>query len=154
MLPVREFLVGRLRGSHVLTVCVSETQAARVKFEDAHREIIDLTLKAAPELKDEETVVLPSPRLPSTVRLRRRHGNSGSHVAVHCLVEGEGGDLRLRRMRGALHEKCPKLATWSVDGRTSILILEADDIQLSNASLLGGHPKPATDGHLKTGHHG
>jgi hypothetical protein len=134
-LPVREFLVGRLRGSHVLTVRISETQAARVKFEDAHREIIELTLQAAPKLKDEETIVLPSTRLPFTVQLHRRHGNSGSHVAVHCLIEGEGEDLRLQRMRRALNDKCPKLSAWSADGRTSILILEANDIQLSNASL-------------------
>lgn len=134
MLPVRQFLVGRLPGSHVLTVRVSQTQAARVKFEDAHREIIELTLRAAPELKDGETIVLSSARLPFTVQLHRRHGNRGSHVAIHCLIDGDGEDLRLQRMRRALNDKCPKLATWSADGRTSILILEANDIQLSNAS--------------------
>lgn len=133
ILPVREFLVGRLPGSHVLAVRVSETQAARIKFEEAHKEIIELTLQAAPKLKDEETIVLPSTKLPFTVQLHRRRGDRGSHVAVHCLIEGDGEDLRLQRMRRALSDKCPKLATWCLDGRTSVLVLEANDIQLSNA---------------------
>jgi len=133
MLPVREFLIGRLPGSHVLAVRVSETQAARIKYEEAHKKIIELTLQAAPKLKDEETIVLPSTKLPFTVQLHRRHGNGGSHVAVHCLIEGDGEDLRLQRMRRALNDKCPKLAAWCGDGRTSVLVLEANDIQLSNA---------------------
>jgi hypothetical protein len=113
-------------------VRVSETHAARIKYAEAHKEIIALTLEAAPKLKDEETVVLPSAKLPFTLQLHRRHGK-GSHVAVHCLIEGDGEDLRLQRMRRALNDKCPKLATWAGDGRTSVLVLEADDIQLSNA---------------------
>jgi hypothetical protein len=36
-------------------------------------------------------------------------------------------------MRRALNDKCPKLATSAADGRTSVLVLEANDIQLSNA---------------------
>jgi len=35
-------------------------------------------------------------------------------------------------MRRALNEKCPKLALWAADERTSVLVLEANDIQLSN----------------------
>jgi hypothetical protein len=132
ILPVREFLVGRLPGSHVLSVRVTETQAARIKYEDAHKEIIELTMQTAPRLKDGETAVLPSTKLPFTVQLHRRHG-SGSHVAVHCLIEGDGEDLRLQRIRRALNDKCPKLAAWAGHGRTSVLVLEANDIQLSNA---------------------
>jgi hypothetical protein len=131
ILPVREFLVGRLLGSHVLAVRVSETAVARMKYAEAHKEIIELTLAAAATLKDEQTVVLPSTKLPFAVQLHRRHGN-GSHVAIHCLIEGEGEDLRLHRMRRALKDKCPKLVAWARDGRTSVLALEANDIQLSN----------------------
>ncbi|HEY9463662.1 MAG TPA: hypothetical protein VIR54_11270 [Vicinamibacterales bacterium] len=32
----------------------------------------------------------------------------------------------------ALEDKCPKLAAWAADGRTSVLVLEPNDIQLSN----------------------
>jgi hypothetical protein len=134
ILPVREFLIGRLPGSHVLAVRVSETQAARIKYAEAHEEIIALTLEAASKLKDGETVLLPSTKLPFTVQLHRRHGNSdASHVAVHCLIEGDDEGLRLQRMQRALNDKCPKLAAWTGDGRTSVLVLEANDIQLSNA---------------------
>ena len=134
ILPVREFLRSRLPGSHVLAVRVSETEVARLRYEDAHREIIALTLATAPTLADGETVLLPSTKLPFTVQLHRRSG-SGSHVAVHCLIDGDGDDLRLQRMRRALQDKCPKLALWAADGRTSVLVLEANDIQLSNASV-------------------
>jgi hypothetical protein len=96
--------------------------------------MLELTLRAAPQLKDDETVVLESMKLPFTVQLHRRHG-AGSHVAVHCLIEGEGDDLRLQRMRRALNDKCPKLSAWASDNRTSVLLLEANDIQLSNASV-------------------
>jgi hypothetical protein len=132
MLPVREFLAGRLPGSHVLAVRISETQVARIKYAEAHKEIIELALQTAPKLKDDDTVVLPSAKLPFTVQLHRRHGD-GSHVAVHCLIEGDSEDLRLQRMRRALNDKCPKLVAWASDGRRSILVLEANDIQLSNS---------------------
>ena len=54
---------------------------------------------------------------------------------MHCLIEGDGEQLRLERMRRALDNKCPKLAVWAADGRRSVLVLEADDIQLSNCWL-------------------
>jgi hypothetical protein len=127
-------LAGRLPGTYVLAVLLRETKEARIKYADAHEEIVSLTLKAAPQLKDEETVVLPSERLPFGVRLHRRHGN-GSEVFVHCLIEGNGEALRLERMRRALADKCPKLKKWCADGRTSILVLEANDIQLSNCGV-------------------
>jgi hypothetical protein len=134
IVPVRDLLVGRLAGSHVLTVQFSETQTAKINYADAHKEILTLTLEAAPKLKDGETIVLPSTRLPFMVRLHRRHGK-GSHVAVHCFIEGNGEELRLERMRRALTDKCPKLAAWAADGRKSVLVLEADDIQLSNSEV-------------------
>ena len=134
VVPVREMLAGRLPGTYVLAVRLRETKAARIKYTDAHEEIVRLTLKAAPKLKDHETVTLSSDRLRFTVQLHRRHGNS-SQVFVHCFIEGDGEQLRLERMRRALDNKCPKLAVWAADGRRSVLVLEADDIQLSNCWL-------------------
>ena len=124
-------LAGCLPGTYVLAVGLRETKEARITYADAHEEIVRLTLEAAPKLKDNETVNLSSERLPFTVQLHRRHGNS-SQVFVHCLVEGDGDQLRLERMRRALDDKCPKLAVWAADGRESILVLQAYDIQLSN----------------------
>jgi hypothetical protein len=108
LLPVRDFLAGRLPGSHVLVVRVTETQAARINYTEAHKEIIRLVLESAPKLNDDETLSLPSEILPFTVQLHRRHGR-GSHVAVHCLIEGDGNELRLQRMRRALNDKVSKI---------------------------------------------
>jgi hypothetical protein len=54
---------------------------------------------------------------------------------VHCLIEGDGEDLRLQRMRRALNDKCPKLSAWAGESGISVLVREANDIQLSNASV-------------------
>ena len=43
---------------------------------------------------------------------------------------------RLERIRRTLDDKCPKLAAWTNDGRTSVLALESNDIQLSNAFVI------------------
>jgi hypothetical protein len=32
-------------------------------------------------------------------------------------------------------------------------VLAFTELRFSNSMILRGHPKPATDGHLKTGHH-
>ena len=84
---------------------------------------------------DGQTVVLRSDRVPFGVLLHRRHGN-GSRVLVRRVIAGEGGELRLKRVRRAFSGKCPKLAAWSGDGRVSVLVLEANDIQLSNVGLV------------------
>jgi hypothetical protein len=134
MLPVREALASVLPGSHVVAVRASETKAARIKYGYAHREIIRLALDAATSLKDGDTVFLQATTLPFSVALHRRSGE-GSHVALHCDIEGDGDELRLDRMRRALDAKCPKLAKWAGNSRKSVLLLEADDIQHSNVSV-------------------
>ena len=135
IVPVRERLAGCVAGTYVLVVSFRETKKARINYVDAHKEIVRLTLEAAPKLDDGGTIILPSGRLPFNVQLHRRHGK-GSQVFVHCLVEGDGEVLRLERMRRALADKCPKLKMWAADERTSILVLEANDIQLSNANVV------------------
>lgn len=51
---------------------------------------------------------------------------NGRFLAVH----------RGERIRRALDAKCPKLATWAREGRSSVLIIEADDIQHSNVFVV------------------
>ena len=135
ILPVRDMLAGRLPGTYVLTVLLSEAKEARVPYEQVHQEIGRLTLEKAAAMGDGETIVLESDRLTFPVQLRRRHGNR-SQVFVHCAIVGERDALRLTRVRRAFEDKCPKLAAWSVDGRASVLVLEANDIQLSNVFLV------------------
>jgi hypothetical protein len=73
--------------------------------------------------------------MPFSVQLRRRNGK-GSRAVVNCLIAGEGEALRLERVRRAFDAKCPKLAAWSGNDRVSVLVLEANDIQHSNYSLV------------------
>jgi hypothetical protein len=68
-------------------------------------------------------------------QLHRRHGK-GSQVFVRCAIDGDDEALRLQRIRRAFEDKCPKLAAWSLDGRLSVWVLEANDIQLSNFPLV------------------
>ena len=135
ILPARASLADRLPGTYVLSVLVRETKEARARYEQVQEEIVRLTLETAPRMQDGHAVVLQSDRVPFGVQLRGRHGR-GSQVFVHSVITGEGDALRLARVRKAFDDNCPKLAAWSVDGRVSVLVLEANDIQPSNAFLV------------------
>ena len=135
LVPVKETLAGRLPGRFALAVRETETSAARLNFAVAHQEVARLVLKAVNGLKVGETVTLRSKILPFELRLHLRF-KEDSRLILYTDIEGDPVELRLERVRRALDAKCPKLATWTRDGRTSVLIFEADDIQHSNASVV------------------
>jgi uncharacterized protein (DUF2249 family) len=135
LVPVKDMLAGRLRGRFALAVREAETSAARVDFAQAHREVARLVLEASDRLKVGETVTLASNVLPFELRLHLRF-KEDSCLILYTDIEGDPEELRLERVRRALDAKCPKLAHWSREGRTSILILEADDIQHSNVFVV------------------
>lgn len=135
LVPVKQALAGRLPGRFALAVREAETSAARVNFEAAHQEIVRLVLGAVDGLKVGDTVTLRSDQLPFELRLHFRFRND-SLLVLYTDIEGNPDELRLERVRRALDAKCPKLATWASDGRTSVLILEADDIQHSNYAVV------------------
>lgn len=65
-----------------------------------------------------------------------RHKDS-SNLILYSDIQGDPEKRRLERIRRALADKCEKLASWAKkDGRTSILALESNDIQLSNAFVI------------------
>jgi hypothetical protein len=94
----------------------------------AHREVGRRILEAADRLNVGETVALASKVLPFELRLHLRF-KEDSRLILYTDIEGDPEELRLERVRRALDAKCPKLANWARKGRTSILIIEADDIQ-------------------------
>jgi hypothetical protein len=51
-----------------------------------------------------------------------------SSVVLYSDIEGDPDALWLERVRRAFDEKCPKLAVWASEGRTSLLVLESNDI--------------------------
>ena len=130
---MKERLAGRLPGRFALAVAAADTAAARVNFAVAHREIERLILENAGQLAIGETVTLASELVPFTMRLHLRF-KGDSRLILYSDIEGDADQLRVDRLGVALDSKCPKLALWAKDGRTSILILEADDSQHSNAA--------------------
>jgi uncharacterized protein (DUF2249 family) len=141
LVPVNEMLAGRLPGRFALAVRETETAAARIDFAVAHREVAHLILEAADRLNVGETVTLASKVLPFELRLHLRF-KEDSRLVLYTDIEGDPEELRLERVRRALDAKCPKLgnwaklANWAREGRTSILIIEADDIQHSNVFVV------------------
>lgn len=132
--PLTALLAGKLPGTFVLGVRVREAMQGAIRYAEAHDELRRLVIEAAPMLNVAERVLLRSTKLPFAVGLERR-STSGSRLVLRCVIEGDEDAMRLERMGRALADKCPKLKAESADGRTTILALEADDIQLSNFSL-------------------
>ena len=119
----------------------TETSAARVNFKVAHQEVTRLVLEAVDGLNVGETVTLSSEVLPFELRLHLRFKDD-SRIILYTDIEGDPEELRRERVRRALDAKCPKLATWAGDECTSVLILEANDLQLSNVFVVYGAVAP------------
>lgn len=133
--PVRAELTGVLPGTFVLSYRAKDLAAARIKFRSAQLEIYKAVVSTASTMEVGATRALNAASLPFLLQLHRRHAN-GSQVFLQCDVEGEREALRLERLRRALAAKLPKLRAWAADGRTSVLILEANDIQHSSATVV------------------
>jgi hypothetical protein len=119
----------------LVSVRVRETQRARIKYAEAHDEIVRLTLEVASKLIEGETVTLKSDRLSFKVELTRRR-STGSQVLVRQVIEGDDDALRVERVRRAFNQKCPKLETAAARGRTSVLVIESNDGQLADVSSI------------------
>jgi len=136
LIPVKQLLDGRLPGRFALAVTANETASARVNFVAAHKEIARLVVEAASDMTVQETRFLESQLLPFKMRLHLRF-KEDSRLILYTEIEGDAETLRAERIKRALDAKCPKLAVCKeADGRTTILILEADDSQLSNVSVV------------------
>ena len=73
------------------------------------------------------------PGVPFAVSLDRRpREDFPSPFVIRHLVEGNVEVLRLQRLGNAYQKKMEKLQPWKADGATAILILEEDDIFLTN----------------------
>ena len=65
-------------------------------------------------------------------------------------LEGRSALVRFNQSEYALIEKAIAHQTAAVVGGMSVTVASFADMF---GRCLGGHPKPAIDGHLKTGHH-
>ena len=77
------------------------------------------------------------PGVPFQVFLARASlGFSPGELPITHLVERNREDQRVSRIRRAYEKKCPKLAVWQQHGARSILILEENDVQMTNHFLV------------------
>jgi hypothetical protein len=77
--------------------------------------------------------------VPFKLRLFRFRHAAGQHgrVQIVHLVEGDRDKQRTERLRRACDKKFPKLAAWKKDcGARSVLVLEENDIQLTNYAIV------------------
>jgi hypothetical protein len=142
LLPVKMVLAPRLPGYFILSVREVDLAAARFDVDAARLEIARLVVETAGTLPVGEVVQLRSKRFPFSLQLYLRHKN-GSNLVLYTDIEGDPELRRLERICRALDDKCPKLAVWARDGRTSVLALESNDIQLSNAFVIADTLKHA-----------
>jgi hypothetical protein len=135
LVPVKIALADRLPGYFCLSVREVDL-AARLDVSAVRLEVARLVLEAAGHVPVDEVVTLQSDKLPFKLQLYLRHKNS-SNLILYTDIEGDPEARRLDRIHRALDDKCEKLALWSPkDGRTSVLALESNDIQLSNAFVI------------------
>jgi hypothetical protein len=132
--PVKVALQDRLPGYFCLSLREQDI-ASRFNMSAARLEIAQLIVEAAGRVKVDEAVTLQSDKLPFTAQLYLRHRDR-SNLILYSDIHGDPEKRRLERVRRALDDKCPKLASWAQDGRISVLALESNDIQLSNAFVI------------------
>jgi hypothetical protein len=132
--PVRVALHGLVPGTFELGVFAAELKAARVVL-PAHVEMCRLVLDAARTMAVRESRTLRSDTVPFALHLHRRHA-AGSQVFLGSHIVGDREELRYQRVRRAFEDKGPKLRAWTTAGMTSLLVLEADDIQHSNCGVV------------------
>ena len=95
------------------------------------------TLPIAPIGRYVRSPAVTVPGVPFPVRLHRMTPIGLPNNFQVNLIVSDVETRRLDRLRKALSDKCPKLAGWKQShGATSVLILEQNDIQLTNPHIV------------------
>jgi hypothetical protein len=144
--PLQQLFAGVVPGRFTAWIPFGVASRSGVGLDAARQEIARLIAARVNTLRDGETVVLRSDRLPYDVRLRKRHSKE-SRVFFGRWIDGLADDARAQRIGRALDQKIPKLrAAAEAYALKSVLILESDDIALSNAIDIGQAFKRALEG--------
>jgi hypothetical protein len=133
--PVEGILNGKLPGTFALAVEVGASTAAKVRYDEAHRRIADAVLHAASTLSVGKAIRLDVENVPFPIHLFRRSEESSRIFVRRSVSDIEPS--RLDRVRRALVDKCPKLASARINGRYSVLAPESNDIALANYHIVG-----------------
>ena len=129
--PLEQALSGTIPGRYGLRIDLGAATSARVPYESAQRTIAEWVQATAPTMAVGSSAVLEGV-LPFAVTLTR-DGSDGSILLVARWLDSsqDWAAQRLVRIGSALDKKIPKLLRWS-EGRESVLVLESDDLPLSN----------------------
>jgi len=144
--PLQQVFAGLVPGRFTVWIPFGVASRSRIGLDEARQEIARLIAARVGTLRDDETVTLRSDRLPYDVRLHKWHSRE-SRVLFGRLIEELSDDARAQRIGRALDQKVPKLrAAAEVYALKSVLILESNDIALSNAIHIGQAFKRAIEG--------
>ncbi len=142
--PLQRQFAGVLPGRFAAALPWGVASRSGVGFDVARAEIARLIAERVADMRDGETTVLRSDRLPYEVRLHKRHSNDSRIFFSRWIEEGKTGftandpqfmdDARVQRIGRALDQKFPKLhKAAQAYGLPSVLVLESNDMALSNS---------------------
>src|SRR2546425_2256711 len=90
-----------------------------------------------------------SERIPSGYCPQQRCDRGRNRVSQASALQGKTADATLLLPRAAESQRPPSFPHCAADGESAML---NDATNCGGEMSLGGHPKPAIDGRLKTGH--
>ena len=155
--PLEQHFAGALPGRFAAAIPFGVASRSGIGFNEARVELARLIASRVGDMRDGETAVLRSDRLPDDVHLHKRHSNESRIFFARWIEKGKNrftatdetfmDDGRAQRIIRALDEKVPKLrAAAQAHGLKSVLILESNDIVLSNIFEVGQAFKRALQG--------
>ncbi|HJW42624.1 MAG TPA: hypothetical protein VJ476_15520 [Rhizomicrobium sp.] len=146
--PIEEAVTAALRPREYIQFHVPVHALRGLKNKDIRRiqeAMISWIIATAPTLPiapigrqfRSEYVDLPGVPFPVALHCHDAGGYPGAAKVVHILPEEGRDEARLQRLAKACRDKFPKLNHWKrVAGARSVLILEDDDIQLTNQATV------------------
>ena len=144
---VETALTGVLPGRFRLAIPVGAASRRPLDMRGAQAEIVQWILDTSRTMADEQVEVLRSRCLDCDVHLKKVHSHESRLIVLRAWDSTDGDKRRAERIRRALEAKIPKLLSDAQkSGSESLLVLESDDIALSNVFEVAAAFKAACEG--------
>ncbi len=144
---VETALNGLVPGRFRLAIPVGAASKKPLNVRDAQMELTQWVLDISKTMADEQVVVLRSRFLECDVHLMKAHSRESRLIALRAWDPVDGDKRRVERIRRALEAKIPKLLNDAKEsGSESVLVLESNDIALSNVFEVAAAFKAACEG--------
>lgn len=142
-------LTGVLPGRFRLAMPVGAASKRPLDMRGAQTEIVQWVLETSQTMADEQVEVLRSRFLECDVHLQKAHSRESRLIVLRAWDSTDGDKRRAERIRRALEAKIPKLLSDAQKTTSeSLLVLESDDIALSNVFEVAAAFKAACEGLL------